>query len=265
MHDDDDAGGLLPRVGKITGPEPRRERGEGVRCQWGDDQDGIEITTDDQADRTSTTLDNIPGPMPLSPEEAEQPQAPANPPRKLRGLKLRFVNAYQQLRYENATEALRRCGVRGRGDNWLRSKASAILKEPAVQAEIERRIESESIGPGRVVAEVARMATLEPAEIGTLYVMVGRECRRDHEGPCGAPCGPLVRRFDWDGAKARGVSRAVARVRLDRTGNETAEWHDPMQALALLAKVHGLTSESTHVHVDVSTLSIAELQELARG
>src|SRR5690606_16378415 len=131
-----------------------------------------------------------------------------------------------------------------------------------------------------LTALVGRVATFDPAAVGTLYVRGCFRCGRPlpevavapppegeamstwaQERPCACPEPRAVRMFDWPRSRALGVSRLVKHVALDRSGNDTAEWHDPMAARQLLAKVYGLTSDA-NVQVNVAQLGSMSIEEL---
>lgn len=237
-------------------------------------------------DADNGQLDNPPETTTDAPTPKEQPDSLP----RLTAKQRRFLEAWKANGFSNATEAARKCGIKANSESTLRAKAAAIATHPALIAHREAYWAAGAMDTGELISDLSATARLDPATIGTLYLQV-RQCCGLPDAPAGNPPGTGIppahtggespgvhcycqcphpkgevrRRFDWQRAQSLGVSRHVKHVALDRSGNETAEWHDPTAARALLARIHGLTAEGSSVQVNVTTMTIDELRAIVNG
>ena len=132
-------------------------------------------------------------------------------------------------------------------------QAFRLLSRDDVRDEVNRRSRAGTITADLVLSMVSDLARLNIAEHAAhLYEFDAQEGRR---------------RVDWNEVNRRGLGLFVREVgSCGKAGHEVLRFYSRMEALALLAKAHGLTRERVDLNiVDVRKATDEELARLANS
>jgi len=136
-----------------------------------------------------------------------------------------FIEEY--LTCWNATQAAKRAGYTGSYD-VLRVMASETLRKPEVREAIEARLAEKAMAADEVLARLAEIARGSMAD----FISVNGHTR-----------------IDFKKAEALGKMHLIKTYSKNGRTGVRLELHDPLKALELLGKAHGLFTE----RIDVTT------------
>lgn len=169
-----------------------------------------------------------------------------------------FVDMYFHCNM-NATEAYQRLHPKANRDT-SRSKASDLVTNGNIAAAIEKRLSDQAMGKSEVLSRLSAIA--RASEFPFIKITP--------EGFC---------YFDFSNPQAEDYLFLIKKIKTKRTrriegrGDNSEEWedewvevelYDAQQALATLAKYHGMLTDTT-MNVDMSALSTAQVERIAKG
>jgi hypothetical protein len=172
-----------------------------------------------------------------------------SPPRSddgiLTPMQRKFVNAYLGEANGSGAEAARIAGFSN-----TTGYPSILLRKPAIRAEIQARLEEEAM---TAAACIARLSALASARIGDFMTVV-KTYSLDKE--TGETITTEERVLDLEKCRTGHNSQAIREISFQRNGTPKIKLHNPNEALALLAKFHGLLIDRVEVtqRVDPETV-----------
>ncbi|HNP71001.1 MAG TPA: terminase small subunit [Kouleothrix sp.] len=199
-----------------------------------------------------------------------------------------FIEHY--LRTWNASQAARDAGY---SEKTARAIGAENLTKPDIQAAIQARLSELKMGADEVLTRLTEHARgsmhdflrVDEEEITLTWSLMRIPTTADGESDLADAVMQLARqenvrptdhilqtatvkrataRLDLLQAGQRGKLGLIKKYTLDEKGKVSIELYDAQAALQLLGRNHGLFSD-THMNVDLSTLSDAQLEELAAG
>lgn len=151
----------------------------------------------------------------------------------LTGLQSKFIDAY--IKCLNATEAARMAGYSAKTETSLAVQGYKNLRNPKIQAEIQRRMKDGIMSATEVLHRLGQQASLD---LSDFFDFAGS-----------------VPVFKPEQAKARGVFHLVKRV-VYKPKYDSVEvtFHDPQRALDLLGKYHKLFNSVLDINISLELL-----------
>lgn len=164
----------------------------------------------------------------------------------------RFVAAY--LDCLNASEAARRAGYKTKAN----VQGARLLAHASIQAAVAAGTARYALPAAEVLARLAAIARGSLADVLRLPETKTRE-----DGSTSL----VGSAWGLDLAKARetGAIHLIKKLKATKYGDEV-ELHDPVPALTLIGKQHGLFKEqATQLTIDMSQLTTEQLERIAAG
>jgi hypothetical protein len=122
------------------------------------------------------------------------------------------------------------------------AEVRAILRQPKVKREIQRRMDLSSVSASETSHHIAEIVRFNPAKFALCYT-------KNDKGK---------RQVDLAMVEELGLGRFIERIDTDAFGHECIRWYSRAKGLELLTKVNGMTRE-LHQH----TLTVEDVRRLS--